>query len=250
MGETGSQLYHVTHIRNLRGIFATALVCRKAASRRAGWTQFPGVEEHLRKQSISLTGREITDYVPLSFCLDSPFLYGLTDEASSWGQRQHRRGYHAPADNDDIAILCLDGAGVFDLDGAIYTDGDDRSWSVDFYESCEVLSHVDWSAVTASTCLDENVENRKAAEVLVPGFVPSRLITSVILFSHLGLEYVQDVLCDLADKQIEDDGRFARFMNILKVRPDVYFPQYADSDAEPRRDPTARTGAKWRLRQH
>ncbi len=244
MGETGSSLYHVTHIHNLGSIFATALVCRETLSRRSGWTQFFDVAAHLRKQPIPLTGRGVTEYVPLSFCIDSPFLYDLTDQVGSWGQHQRRRNYHAPVDNDDIAILCLDGARVLDLEGVIYTDGDDRSWSVSFYESTEVLTHVDWAAVTAEVCLDESVKMRKAAEVLVPGFVSSRLITSVILYSHIALDYVQDVLCDLADRCTEDDGRFAYFMNALKVQPDLYFPQYADPDGEPRRGPTVSTGRR------
>jgi len=226
MVETGKFLYHVTPIRNLGDIFATALNCRARMSGRPGWVQFPGVADHLRKRPISLTGRDITAYVPLSFCIDAPFLYDLTDEGSSWGQHQHRGGYHALVDNDDVAILCLDGAKVLDLDGVIYTDGDDRLQNVRFYESSEALNHVDWSAVTARVCLDDTVKMRKAAEVLVPGTVPSRLIVSVILYSHLGLEYVQDVLCDLADRCAEGDHRFAGFMNVLKVQPDAYFPQY------------------------
>ena len=241
MVETGRFLYHVTHIRNLGGIFATALNCRERMSRRARWVQFPGVADHLRKQPIPLTGRSITAYVPLSFCIDAPFLYDLTDEASSWGQHQHHRGYHALVDNDDVAILCLDGASVLDLEGVIYTDGDDRSQNVRFYESTEGLRHVDWSAVTACVCLDDTVKMRKAAEVLVPSFVPSRLIVSVILYSHLGLEYVQDALCDLAERCTEDDHRFAGFMNVLKVQPDAYFPQYADVDVGPGQGQTAGT---------
>lgn len=88
---------------------------------------------------------------------------------------------------------------------------------------------MDWSAVTACVCFDDTVKKHKVAEVLVPDFVPSRLTVSVIQYFHLGLEYVQDVLCDLADRCTEDDHRFARFMNVLKVQPDAYFPQYADA---------------------
>lgn len=242
MSETGSQLYHVTNIHNLGSIFQTALVCREAAVVHAGWTQFPVIEEHLRKKPVPLNGKSITEFVPLSFCLKSPFLYDLTDEASSWGQHRHRRGYHAPVDNDDVAILCLDGAQVLGLDGVIYTDGDDRSQSANFYDGYELPSHVDWSAVTASTCFDDDIKMRRAAEVLVPGHVPSRFIVSVILYSYMSLEYVQDVLCSLADRYTDDDRRFAYFMNVLKVQPDVYFPQYADSADEARRGPTGSRG--------
>jgi len=182
---------------------------------------------HRRRDPIPLTNNDVTEYVPLSFCANSPFLYDLTDEASSWGQHLHRRTYHAPVDHDDVAILCLDGVRVLDLPGVIYTDGDDRSRSVHFYEAWELPTHVDWAAVTAATCLDDAVKARKAAKVLVPRYVPSALITSVILHSRVVLDYVQDTLCNLADANTDDDRRFARFMNMLHVYPDRYFPQYA-----------------------
>jgi hypothetical protein len=70
------------------------------------------------------------------------------------------------------------------------------------------------------------VKARKAAEVLVPRYIPSALITSVILYSHGALEYVQDGLCALAADDTDDDKRFARFMNMLRVCSDRFFPQY------------------------
>jgi hypothetical protein len=227
MGETGNVLYHVTHIHNLGGIFVSNILCWDAAHKRRGWTPFPDTVVHRRKELIPLTSKDVTEYVPLSFCSDSPFLYDLTDDASSWGQHQHRRTYHAPVDNDDVAILCLDGARVLELPGVIYSDADDRSRSVHFYESWELPSHVDWAAVTALTCLDDDVKARKAAEVLVPGYVPASLMTSVILYSHDALEYVQDELCALAQDNFDGDKRFARFINMLRVSPDRFFPQYA-----------------------
>lgn len=227
MSETGTVLYHVTHIHNLGGIFASAIHCWDTAHRQSGWTPFPDAVVHRRREPISLSSSDVTEYVPLSFCVDSPFLYDLTDEASSWGQHLHRRNYHAPIDDDDVAILSLDGARVLDLPGVIYTDADDRSRSVHFYEAWELPAHVDWAAVTAATCLDDNVKARKAAEVLVPKYVPSALITSVILYSHGALEYVQDRLCALAAANTDDDKRFARFINMLRVCPDRFFPQYA-----------------------
>ena len=227
MGETGTVLYHVTHIHNLRGIFVSAIHCWDTAHRLRRWTPFPDTVVHRRREPISLTASAVTEYVPLSFCSDSPFLYDLTDDASSWGQHQHRRTYHAPIDNDDVAILCLDGARVLGLPGVIYSDADDRSRSVHFYESWELPAHVDWAAVSAATCLDDNVKARKAAEVLVPKYIPSALVTSIILYSCGALEYAQDTLCALADANSDDDRRFARFMSMLHVRPDRFFPQYA-----------------------
>jgi hypothetical protein len=182
---------------------------------------------HRRKKPIPLTSKDVTEYVPLSFCSDSPFLYDLTDDASSWGQHLHRRTYHAPIDNDDVAILCIDGVRVLEVPGVIYSDADDRSRSVRFYESWELPAHVDWAVVTASTCLDNNVKARKAAEVLVPGYVSSSLMTLIILYSHDALQYVQDELCALAEDNLDDDKRFARFINMLRVSPDRFFPQYA-----------------------
>lgn len=227
MDETGTILYHVTDIHNLADIFVSAIHCWDAARKRRGWTPFPDAVIHRRREPMPLTSNDVTEYVPLSFCTKSPFLYDLTDDASSWGQHQHRRTYHAPVDNDDVAILCLDGARVLELPGVVYSDADDRTRSVHFYESWELPAHVDWAAVTAATCLDENVKARKAAEVLVPRYVPSALITSVILYSHGALEYIQDRLCDLAAANTDDDKRFARFMNMLRVCPDRFFPQYA-----------------------
>ena len=227
MGETGSVLYHVTHIHNLEGIFVSAIHCWETARQRRGWTPFPDAAVRRRREPISLTANAVTEYVPLSFCSDSPFLYDLTDDASSWGQHQHRRTYHAPVDNDDVAILCLDGVRVLEAPGVIYSDADDCSRSVHFYESWELPAHIDWTAVTAATCLDDDVRNRKAAEVLVPRFVPSAFVTSVILYSHDALESAQDRLCALADANTDDDRRFARFMSMLHVCPDRFFPQYA-----------------------
>ena len=227
MTETGTVLYHVTDIHNLSGIFVSAIHCWDAARKRRGWTPFPDAVVHRRKEPIPLTSNDVTEYVPLSFCANSPFLYDLTDDAGSWGQHQHRPTYHAPIDNDDVAILCLDGAKVLELPGVIYSDSNDRSCSVHFYEAWELPMHVDWTAVTAATCWDDNVKAHKAAEILVPRYVPSALITSVILYSHLALEYAQDELCSLADNNTDDDRRFARFMNMLCVSPDQFFPQYA-----------------------
>lgn len=229
MGETGTLLYHVTHIRNLGGMFVSAIHCWENARGRRGWTPFPDTVVHRRKEPITLTGRYVTEYVPLSFCANSPFLYDLTDEASSWGQHQHRRTYHAAVDNDDIAILSLDGAKVLELPGVIYSDADDRTRSVHFYESWELPAHIDWAAVTARTCLDETVKARKAAEVLVPGHIPSVFFTAVTLYSHEALLQVQDELCLLAEENTYDDHRFARFMNMLRVSQSEFFPQYAGS---------------------
>lgn len=218
------QLYHITRVNNLGGIFSSQLECFDGASNRRQYTALPDEVNRRRADPIPLTGRPTSAYVPLSFCIDSPFLHDLTAVPSVHFENQHHRRHGALMDNDDIAILCLD-AGVLDLDGAIYTDSDDRSASAGFYDVHEAFCPIDWKAVIAADCSDETVSESKSAEALIPSHVPVRFITSVILHSDTVLASVQDMLCDLAEQYPERDKLFAHLISLLEVRPEAYFAQ-------------------------
>jgi hypothetical protein len=207
-------LYHVTHITNLPSVFALGLQCRSNITKIPGCKPFYDGSIRRRSDPVPETGKLVADYVPLSFCARSPFLHDLM-----------RRSGHRGVRDDYFAILLLDGTSILSIPGTIYSERDICVRPVFFHEATELPAHVNWSAVAAREWPDELARAAKAAEFLVPGTVPSKFVTSILLPSSTALGHAQDILWKARASSRDSIRELTRCLELLHVDESSFFPE-------------------------
>ncbi len=223
MDELPHELFHVTRISNLASIFVAGLLCWNAATDRAGCAPFAEIAVQRCADPIPLTGKSVTAYVPLSFCVRSPFLHEVTRE-HAWHQ-PHTSEMRWPGTQQDneIAILCLDTAKVLELPGTIYSNLDVCSPSVSFYDARELPAHVNWSAVNGPGWVDRSTRAAVGATAFVPKVVPAMFITSVTVCSDAALRNVQDSLSKGMGRDAQGTRDLPWWTCLLRVDPKAFF---------------------------
>lgn len=221
----GEELYHVTRISNLPTIFVTGLRCWNAATDRAGCSPFAEDLVHRRTGPIPLTGKTVTAYVPLSFCVRSLFLHEVTREQKWYQPRTGDARSPGREQDNEIAILCLDGVKALQLRGAIYSSLEVCSPSASFYEAKELPAHVDWSAISVPGWTENSARAARGATVLVPEVIPTTYITAVTVCSNAALGRARDGLLEKWGLDWRDTGDVSRCMRLLRVDPESFFPQ-------------------------
>jgi len=181
-------LYHITHIDNLRSILQNGLLANNLAPPDSQSIANPEIQEarHLKvipgSPSLSLH-----DCVPLFFALKTPMLSVLREM------------------QEQIIHIHIDPRLLLEP-GTIFTDGNARSRSTSFYNDIEYLTGLNWQVIRASYWgsedSDEHAENKRvrAAEVLVPRMVPPKRFQGITVMTQ---RTRQRVLAALRDMNID-----------------------------------------------
>jgi hypothetical protein len=203
------ELYHVTRISNLPSILVAGLLCWDAVNDRASCLPVGENVVQRRIETIPLTGKPVSAYVPLSLCARSPFLHAVT------------RG--SGISDEEIAIVCFDMSRVLSLPGTIYRSTDVQRQAMEFYQAKEFPQHINRCATDAMSYSSGVSGEAEAADVLVQRRIPPELIVGVIVNSDRTLERIQDTLCDLASANPDNDKSYARCMGMLRASPSDFF---------------------------
>lgn len=206
---THTELYHVTRISNLPSILVAGLLCWDAVNDRASCLPVGENVVQRRIETIPLTGKPVSAYVPLSLCARSPFLHAVT------------RG--SGISDEEIAIVCFDMSRVLSLPGTIYRSTDVQRQAMEFYQAKEFPQHINRCATDAMSYSSGVSGEAEAADVLVQRRIPPELIVGVIVNSDRTLERIQDTLCDLASANPDNDKSYARCMGMLRASPSDFF---------------------------
>jgi hypothetical protein len=179
-----TDVYHITHLRNLPSIFANGLVCDSAATSLGltavdiGYTQIKG-RRALRTVPVA-AGGNLNDYVPFYFGPRSPMLYTIARGNVPQYQDGQDRIVHLVLDANAAAAAGLAYA---------YTDGHAVMAISEFFTDLnEVMDHVDFNLMRATFWNDTDErpdrKRRRQAEFLVHGQVPWALIESIGVMSE------------------------------------------------------------------
>jgi len=181
------KIYHITHLENLRAIFAEGrLVSDRTMIERGGPEQAIGMSaiKRRRVERLEVTchpGTRVGDYVPFYFCPRSVMLYVIHmanhPELTYWGGQQPI--VHLEADlRRTVAWAEANGRRwAFSLAnaGAKYAT---------FCSCLEDLDQLDWAAIAATDFRHPDVKERKQAEFLVHDHFPVDLVERIGVHSE------------------------------------------------------------------
>lgn len=169
-------IYHITHITNLRSVFAQGGLCCDKRRTRDGLEcrgiAFEHIKERRARRPVPRGPRgTLADYVPFYFAPRSPMLYTIDrGNVPSYLEGQLPIVHLvASAENVQHSELPF-----------VFTDGHaDMDYS-DFFADLEELENVDWDLMKEvywhDTPDDGDRKRRRQAEFLVHDFVPWELI--------------------------------------------------------------------------
>jgi len=204
-------VYHITHLRNLRGIIAAGgLHCH---GHLCAWgTQYASIAHRSIQDRRAETrvpcgpGGNLHDYVPLYFAPRSPMLYAISRgsvEGYSEGQQ--------PVVHLVTTAQAIAAAGC----GFVFTDGHAVVGVTGFYDDLGRLGAIDWPLMQQTYWHDTDDDNdrkrRRQAEFLVHQAVPWGLMTEIGVLD----EGVQRVVT----KELRQLGYGPR----VSVRPEWYY---------------------------
>jgi ssDNA thymidine ADP-ribosyltransferase, DarT len=164
---------HITRIENLEGIFAGKGLKARAQLASSSYADIsePSVQQIRAQKVVPQTGRRLHDYVP----------FFLTFKAPMVAMRQTQ--------NDDLVYIqvVLD---VFTrISGCVLTDGNAASAESKFelFDRVDALKILDLSVLYKVKYRgDKELARKKAAELLVPDFVPLAELRTLIFYSEAG----------------------------------------------------------------
>jgi hypothetical protein len=188
------QIYHLTHINNLRSILEDGGLRAYNALRQTGRPHtsvaYEGIQER-RNRTIVPCGPcgTLHDYVPFYFAPRSPMLYTI--------HRGNVAGYaegQSPLAHIVSTIESIQAAGL----KFVFTDGHAIMEWTDFYDDLSKLDQIDWEVMNSlmwrDTATDLDRKRRRQAEFLIYGFFPWNLITEIGVINNQVRARVETVL--------------------------------------------------------
>ncbi len=207
------KIYHITHVDNLPLIVAAGgLIPDASLSQRGGPAAAVGMSKiKQRRLGLPVTchpGDLVGEYVPFYFCPRSVMLYLL--HKGNHPELTYRSG------QGPIVHLECDLKTVVD-----WADSNGRRWAfslsnagayyVQFKRDLAELDQIDWNAVAATDFRSSDVRESKAAEFLLHGSFPWRLVERVGVHSmRVGQQVTTMVAAGAHPPTVE-------------VKPDWYF---------------------------
>ena len=161
---------HMTHIKKLESIINSGglLPFNKVQHSEETSLSNEDVQKGRASKTVPPSGRPLHDYVPLYFSPKTPMV--------AWNQ----------AKNEDIIFLRFL-YNIFKIEGVVFTDGNARSNSTQFYNftSVDDLKALDLEVVCGGGYKDDPERKRKKqAEILVPDFLPFSEVYDIFVFSQ------------------------------------------------------------------
>lgn len=208
------QIYHITHVENLRDIVADGgLVSDAEMLARGGPTAAIGMSSIKKRRVEQLEldchpGTMVGDYVPFYFCPRSIMLFVIF--CANHPELTYRGGQgpivHLEADLHEVIRWAkgCERRWAFSLSnaGAFYTE---------FRSRVKELNQLDWAAIAATYFSSADVKERKQAEFLVHESFPWELIV------RIGVRSVD------IQAQVTDALRGAAHRPAVEIRRDWYY---------------------------
>ena len=184
----GRALFHMTHIKNIPGIFKNGILCKNLLTQKK--IKFEDVSDaeiqFTRSQITILKGSQYTlhDYVPCFFGARPPMLYAIKG-----------RGIL----QSDMVYVLVDW-NILNFEKTWFTDGNARTQGTNFYQGVANVCHVDFEACQAIYWTDKELRRKKQAEALkfqtvtldeILGFVVQNDQAESALASMLQAQHVQ-----------------------------------------------------------
>ena len=204
--------YHITHVSNLPSILQFGLLCKNRVP--PGYVSIANEDIQAARSVKSIPqrpGLTLHDCVPLFVAPKPPMLSARREQQEA------------------IVYLHLHYQ-ILSLPGVVFTDGNARSKSTQFFDRVEDLQGLDWEVLRANYWGDEDPiqhkenKRRRSAEVLVPGRIPPRFIQRVTTYSKWARLQ--------AERAVVKAG-----MNIpVQIDPSYFYPMPSASSAKSVRD--------------
>lgn len=170
---------HITKISNLKGILSN-----KGILPRNKVTSFEdisnhGVQEIRSKKVVPTTNNVVHDYVPFFFSFKAPMIATLQEQ------------------NDDLVYIQINLDIFSRIAGCFLTDGNATNDNTIFreFKDVDALKILDLSILYKVKYKDDKEKARKkAAELLIPNFVPQNEFIAFIFFSEKGRDRGLEIL--------------------------------------------------------
>lgn len=184
------QLYHFTHLENLRGLLETGLLCKNEQRRLNTQHRniaIPAIQRTRAAMQVTCgPGGVVHDYVPFYFCKRSSMLLSVVNQKNC---DQQFLIYLA------FPITILDNANAVFTDSAANRENDPPN----FYNLPEDLRNLNWGIIDSMRWrLDNEQEKQKRmAEGLIHGRVDLTTLSHIIVWNGWVRDRVQDIYRDL-----------------------------------------------------
>lgn len=181
MPPANPKIYHITHVNNLPSIIAAGELISDAAIIQQGGPPAAVGMSKIKQRRLKLpvtchSGDFVGDYVPFYFCPRSVMLYLLY--MGNHPELTYRGGQgpivHLEADLKTVVEWAerKKRRWAFSLANA-------GAYYVEFRKSLDELDEIDWNAVAARDFRSSDVKEAKAAEFLLHGSFPWKLVEKV-----------------------------------------------------------------------
>ena len=181
-------LYYIAPVSNIPSILARGILSFNRVQKIEHQDFSMRYVQKRREEEIPGTGKEIHDYVPLYFATHTPMQRVLI-----FGTKNKPRSISCI----ELAFIVLNGSSIFQQPGVIFTDGNAASEKTGFYTNLADLEKLDWDIIRRRSGTTRDYKRKKAAEVLVPNFIPVTYFNKIVVFN----EDVKKILCDVTDSK-------------------------------------------------
>ncbi|MFK0214956.1 DUF4433 domain-containing protein [Streptomyces sp. NPDC090298] len=191
-------IYHITHIRNLSDILTSqALLCESAVAQQGVSYMdigMPSIKDRRRRTVVSChPGGTPCDYVPFYFGPRSPMLYSI-----------YRGNVPSYREGQDPVVYLVTTLASVRATGrtAVFTEGNAGAGFVDFHaDDASLLEKtIDWDLMQERYWFDTPDDparaNRRQAEYLVHGSVPSGAIQNIVVRTEARAEQAREVIAE------------------------------------------------------
>jgi hypothetical protein len=187
-----TEIYHITHLRNLERILADGeLHCDRAAQdAKVVNIGHRHIKERRLRRAVPVGPRgTVGEYVPFYFAPRSPMLYAISRNAVE--------GY---AEGQNPVIYLCSTAEVVKKAGLrwVFTEGHADMDFTDFFDDLKDLDKIDWGLMKATYWYDTNDDpdrkRRRQAEFLVHGSFPWKLVSYIGVHDRSAAETVRKML--------------------------------------------------------
>ncbi len=186
-----SEIYHMTHINNLKPILASGLIhCKNRLPSNLLNVDVANVDVQSRRlnKTVGLAkGGNLHDYVPFYFAPRSPMLYAL-----------HKNNVEGYQDGQNPMIYIVSRAEHIPKGQFIFTDGHPIMAFSSFFDDLAQLQEIDWEVMRArfwnDSQEDPDRKRRRQAEFLVYQVFDLRFVDFLAVKSYKYQNQVLDLL--------------------------------------------------------
>lgn len=176
-----SCLYYMAAIDNIPSILASGILSKN----RLGVRPYrdianSSVQLHRGHRSVRIDNGEETiidlhDFVPLYFATHTPMQYVNTQGTK----------YQLPRmKQEELVFIEVAALKVFKIAGVLFTNGNAAKFETQFFSSPTNLDKLAWHIIRTYNCFSEEYKWKKAAEVLVPRKIPTRMFKRIVIYSR------------------------------------------------------------------